>query len=84
MKWLWIASGSLAEIVAIVAGIGTALPERHTVIRTSHFQQRPQQLWDVIAGPPTWRFVSRFVLGYTSTIDSFLKALHAKFGDRET
>ena len=32
---------------------------------------------------PIFRFVSRFVLGYTGTIDSFLKALDAKFGDQE-
>ena len=30
---------------------------------------------------PIFRFVSRFVLGYTGSIDTYLKALHAKFGE---
>ncbi len=31
---------------------------------------------------PVFRFMSRFVFGYTATIDAFLKDLHAKFGDK--
>ena len=31
---------------------------------------------------PIFRFMSRFVFGYTATIDGFLKDLHAKFGDK--
>ncbi len=31
---------------------------------------------------PIFRFMSRFVFGYSATIDSFLTALHAKFGDK--
>jgi hypothetical protein len=31
---------------------------------------------------PIFRFMSRFVFGYTATIDAFLKNLHAKFGDK--
>lgn len=30
---------------------------------------------------PIFRFVSRFVLGYTGTIDAYLKSLAKKFGD---
>jgi len=30
---------------------------------------------------PVFRFMSRFVLGYTSSIDAYLKALHSKFGE---
>jgi hypothetical protein len=30
---------------------------------------------------PIFRFVSRFLLGYSGTIESYLKALHAKFGE---
>ena len=168
MKWVWITLAAMAAIVATAAGIGALLPERHTVTVSSRFRERPQQIWDAIVGPPTWRpdvksfeplpprgghrtwkeidshggavtyeaieevppvrlitriadpnlpytgmwvheitidpgggctlqitedgqvhnpifrFVSRFVLGYTGTIDSFLKALHVKFGDQET
>ena len=29
---------------------------------------------------PVFRFVSRFVIGHTATIDSYLKALHARLG----
>ena len=30
---------------------------------------------------PIFRFMSRFVLGYTGTMDAYLKALHKKFGE---
>ena len=30
---------------------------------------------------PIFRFMSRFVFGYYGTIDAYLKALHAKFGE---
>jgi hypothetical protein len=30
---------------------------------------------------PIFRFVARFVLGYSATIEAYLKALHAKFGE---
>jgi hypothetical protein len=30
---------------------------------------------------PVFRFVSRYFMGYTATIDSYLKALGAKFGE---
>jgi hypothetical protein len=166
-KWLWIVLGALVAVVVVIASIGALLPENHTVTRSSRFHQTPQRIWDVIAGPPTWRpgvksfqnlpprnghrtwretdthgnavtyealqetapvrlvtriadpnlpyggiwvheitvdqgssvlqitedgqvhnpifrFMSRFVFGYTATIDDFLKALHAKLGDRET
>jgi hypothetical protein len=33
---------------------------------------------------PIFRFMSRFVLGYTGTMDNYLKALHAKVGDPES
>jgi hypothetical protein len=165
VKWLWITLGAVAGIVIVVAGIGATLPENHTVTRSSRFEQRPQVLWDIITGPPTWRpevksfeslpphnghrtwkeidthgnavtyeateetapvrlvtriadpglpyggvwiheitidhdgcllqitedgqvnnpifrFMTRFVFGYTATIDTFLKNLHAKFGDK--
>jgi hypothetical protein len=30
---------------------------------------------------PIFRFMARFVFGYSGTIDAYMKALHAKFGD---
>jgi len=30
---------------------------------------------------PIFRFVSRFIMGHTATIDAYLKALHTKLGD---
>ena len=33
---------------------------------------------------PVFRFVSRYFMGYTATIDSYLKALGAKFGETPT
>ena len=45
----------LGLAVAIVALLGSQLPVKHTATRTTTFRQTPQQVWDVIAGPPTWR-----------------------------
>lgn len=55
MKWLWTVLLTLAVGVAAMAGIGALLPQSHTVSRSAHFNQPPQTVWDVIAGPPTWR-----------------------------
>lgn len=165
MKWLWIALLVGAAALAAIAGVGALLPQEHVISRASHFPQRPQVLWDAIAGPPTWRpgiktyqvlpprnnhrtwkeidargtaityeaieevppvrlitriadpafpyggiwvheitiqpggcilqitekaeiynpiyrFLARFVFGYSSTIDDYLRALHAKFKEQ--
>jgi len=42
-------------VVGLIALLGSELPEQHTVSRTAEFRQSPQQVWDVISGPPTWR-----------------------------
>lgn len=55
MKWLWVALLAVAAILGAVAGIGVLLPTSHSVTRSSHFQQPAQAVWEVIAGPPTWR-----------------------------
>ena len=31
------------------------LPVKHTATVSVTFQQSPQQVWEIIAGPPTWR-----------------------------
>ena len=164
MKWILLVIGAIVVIAGAVIVIGMLLPKNHTVTRTAHFHQPPEQIWTVITGPPGWRadvrsfeelpsrdghrmwkeigkdgqaityeavesapptrlvthiadpslpfggtwiyeivpdadgatvtitengevynpifrFVSRFVLGHATTIEAYLKALHAKFGE---
>jgi hypothetical protein len=45
----------LVGAIALVALLGSQLPVQHSVSRTAEFRQSPQQLWDLISGPPTWR-----------------------------
>jgi uncharacterized protein YndB with AHSA1/START domain len=45
----------LLGAVALLALAGTQLPVKHEVSRTAEFTQSPQQVWDLITGPPTWR-----------------------------
>jgi hypothetical protein len=33
---------------------------------------------------PLFRFMARFVFGYTSTVDSYMKSLGEKFGEQVT
>jgi hypothetical protein len=55
VKWLWTVLLTLAVAVAAMAGIGALLPQSHSVTRSAHFNQPPEAVWEVIAGPPTWR-----------------------------
>jgi hypothetical protein len=55
VKWLWGGLLTLAAICGIAAIIGVLLPQNHSATRLAHFHQPPQAVWDVIAGPPTWR-----------------------------
>lgn len=55
VKWVLLVILLLLACVGLTAVLGMQLPEQHTVSRTAEFRQSPQQLWDVIAGPPTWR-----------------------------
>lgn len=166
MKWLLIVIAVLVSIVALVAAIGAAIPEKHLVSRAAHFHQQPDVIWKALSdyqdfpswrksvqrvevipsgnklpawkeiqahgsiplqtvseNPPsqlvvaiadptlpwggTWtteitpdsdgcvvritedgqvhniifRFVSRFIMGYTATIDAYLHDLGTKFGE---
>jgi hypothetical protein len=45
----------LLGAIALIALLGSQLPVKHEVSRTAEFRQSPQQLWDLISGPPTWR-----------------------------
>ena len=55
LKWVVIVVFILLAIVGMIAILGSQLPEQHTVSRTAAFRQAPQQVWDVIDGPPNWR-----------------------------
>ena len=55
LKWIGLIVLVLGGAVALVAVLGTLLPVRHTAMHSAGFKQSPQQVWDVIAGPPTWR-----------------------------
>jgi hypothetical protein len=37
-----------------------------------------------LVGNPIFRFVSRFVIGQTATMDSYLRALGKRFGEEVT
>ena len=45
----------LLGAVALIAILGSQLPVKHQVSRTAEFRQSPQELWELISGPPTWR-----------------------------
>jgi hypothetical protein len=55
LKWIGLIVLILGGVVALVAALGMLLPVKHTAMRSANFKQSPQQVWDVIAGPPTWR-----------------------------
>jgi len=167
MIWVLASVGILAGLVAVVAAVGSFLPQEHVASRTLKLPQPPDVVWQVITdrpGQPTWRtdlksiepfpqrngrevwqevsrrgdrltlealeivpprrlvtriadedlpfggrweyeiipaasgcqvtiteigqvynpifrFISRFVIGHTATIEQYLKALAAKFGE---
>lgn len=55
LKWVLAVIFLLLALVGVVAVLGSQLPEQHMVSRTVEFRQSPQQVWDVISGPPIWR-----------------------------
>ncbi len=54
-KWVLVVICLVLAVVGLIALLGAQLPVQHVATRTVEFQQPPQQVWDVIAGPPTWR-----------------------------
>jgi hypothetical protein len=54
-KWIGLVVLALALLVGGVAVAGSMLPVQHTAALSASFSQSPQQVWDVIAAPPTWR-----------------------------
>jgi hypothetical protein len=55
LKWIVLIICLVLGVVGLIAVLGSRLPEQHIVSRTMEFRQSPQQVWDVISGPPTWR-----------------------------
>jgi len=58
MKWVYIALGSIAAVIAIVALVGSLLPRAHTVSRTVTLRQRPDEVWRILTdyeNSPSWR-----------------------------
>jgi hypothetical protein len=55
MKWLWIIGGALVAMGVIVALAGAMLPRGHRATRRARFQQTPEALYALLAGPPGWR-----------------------------
>ena len=54
-KWIGLVVLILGGAVVVMALIGASLPVQHTATRSATFKAAPQQVWDVISGPPTWR-----------------------------
>ncbi len=55
LKWIGLVVLVLGGLVAVIAAVGAALPVQHTATRSATFKAAPQQVWDVISGPPNWR-----------------------------
>jgi hypothetical protein len=54
-KWLVVIISAVLVAAALVTLLGMQLPQQHVALQTSEFPQSPQQVWNVIFGPPTWR-----------------------------
>ena len=48
MKWLLLAVGGLAVLIAIVAGVGSLLPRNHKASRTLRLRRPPQDVWNAV------------------------------------
>ncbi len=55
LKWVVLVVFALLAVVGMIALLGMQLPVQHVASRTTEFRQAPQQVWEVISGPPTWR-----------------------------
>jgi hypothetical protein len=55
MKWVIIAGTALVLLVALMAMIGFMLPVKHYATRKARFNQMPEAIYAVLAGPPDWR-----------------------------
>jgi polyketide cyclase/dehydrase/lipid transport protein len=58
MKWVWIALGAVAALVALMALVGSLLPRDHHAVRSARFRQPVDVVWAVVADPlgsASWR-----------------------------
>jgi hypothetical protein len=55
VKWIVLVVLVLLSVVGLIAFLGSQLPVKHTVSRTLELPETPPQVWEIIAGPPTWR-----------------------------
>ena len=55
LKWAGAVLLVLIAVIAVVATIGATLPVKHVASRSAIFDPAPQQVWQVITSPPTWR-----------------------------
>src|SRR5438105_911288 len=55
LKWISLIVLVIGGVLALAALFGALLPVKHTAEQNAAFRQSPQQVWEVIAGPPTWR-----------------------------
>ncbi len=55
LKWIALVVLILGGILVCITLVGAALPVEHTATRCASFKATPQQVWNVISGPPTWR-----------------------------
>jgi len=55
MKIVLIVVGSLVLLIISVFVIGALLPKHHIATRSATFRAKPEQLFALISGPPTWR-----------------------------
>ena len=55
MKWVIIAVLTVLAIGVFIVAVGWLLPQNHVAVRRARFKQRPEVIWETIAGPPTWR-----------------------------
>ena len=81
--------GVLVLLVAGVLGTAALIPADHTAARVADYAQPPEAVWRAITENGTvtnlfFRFMSRFVFGYTATIETYLVDLGTKFGEETT
>jgi len=55
MKWVMIVGGALVLLAALMALVGSLLPVKHYATREARFNQSPETIYSVLAGPPEWR-----------------------------
>jgi len=55
LKWIVLVVAMILAVVGLIELWGSRLSPQHTASRTIALRQTPEQVWDVIAGPPTWR-----------------------------